>query len=290
MGLSKECKECIYRRQKERLPKKESSEVKEAYLNEVQRIINMAGEKDTGPVVTEQISRLHQKCFGSLFQFDELKRQYNQMMLEKEDEIREKITTSEDPLRTAVLYARAGNYIDFGAMGSVDENKLEELLERIQEETLSQKDYGELREAIRSAEHIVYLTDNCGEIVLDKLFMEQMKVMNPTCSLSVMVRGIPVLNDATMEDAVQIKIHEIADVYGNGTGIAGTSLEHIDPKIRRKIEESDLIIAKGQGNFETLHHCGLPIFYLFLCKCDWFVNRFGLPRFEGVMIQERNLI
>ena len=102
------------------------------------------------------------------------------------------------------------------------------------------------------------------------------------------LRGKKILNDATMEDARMIGLTEIADVIDNGTEIAGTCLELIDIKAKECIEAADVIISKGQGNFETLNGCGLNIYYLFLCKCEWFVKRFGMEQFKGVFINDKN--
>lgn len=291
MGLSEDCKACLYRRQQEEVQKqKQMVELKKReYLLEVKQLIANAEQEDTAPVVTERISELHEKYFQSKYSFEELKRTYNQMMLEKEASIREEIESAKDPLKTAILYARVGNYIDFGALGSVDNKKLEELLGRVQSETLDEKEYIVFQKKLAQAKQLVYLTDNCGEILLDKLFIEQMKKTNPDIQVTVIVRGKSVLNDATIEDAKMVGLTELAQVYGNGTGIAGTSLKHITPKTKEMMESADLIISKGQGNFETLNHCGLTVFYLFLCKCSWFVKRFGLKQYTGVFIQDQNL-
>ena len=279
----------MYRRQMERLPKNESREKQKEYMARVKQLIDESGPKDRAPVVTERISRLHQEYFKTLFSFETLKKQYNACMMQKEPEIRKKIEDSDDPLRTALLYARAGNYIDFGAMGKVEDEKLEALLQRVSEESLDESEYEAFQRKLKTATSLAYLTDNCGEIVMDKLLLEQILKSYPQCEVNVIVRGTAVLNDATMEDAKMTGVDSLVNVYGNGTGIAGTSLKHIRPEVRTLIETSDVIISKGQGNFETLYGCGLPVFYLFLCKCSWFVKRFGLPFYEGVMIQEENL-
>lgn len=289
MGLSEDCKACLYRRQQEKIQEQKNEKKKAEYLAKVQLLIDDAGEGDTAPVVTGRISSLHKEYFKCAYSFEDLKRTYNQIMLEKEPSIRQKITESVDPLKTAILYARVGNYIDFGALGSVDDQKLEELLGRALTEELDDREYADFQKEVKSAKTIVYLTDNCGEIVLDKLLMEQIKKRNETCRIIVLVRGESVLNDATIEDAEMVGLTKLAEVYGNGTGIAGTSLPHINKKAKELIDSAELIISKGQGNFETMNHCGLNVFYLFLCKCSWFVKRFGMQQYQGVFIQDHNL-
>jgi uncharacterized protein with ATP-grasp and redox domains len=100
---------------------------------------------------------------------------------------------------------------------------------------------------------------------------------------------VPVLNDATLDDARAIGLPDVCEVLGNGTDIAGTQLGAICPEAKARIDGSDIIVSKGQGNFETLHGCALTVYYLFLCKCQWFTGRFGLKLHEGVFVDEGNV-
>ena len=133
---------------------------------------------------------------------------------------------------------------------------------------------------------MVYLTDNCGEIVLDKILIRQIMKEYPKVRVTVIVRGKPALNDATMEDARETGLSDITAVIGNGSGITGTWLPEISEEAREMIDAADLILSKGQGNFETLQGCGKNIYYMFLCKCRLFVERFQKKQFEGVLANE----
>ena len=113
--------------------------------------------------------------------------------------------------------------------------------------------------------------------------------MYPQLDIAVIVRGQDVLNDATMEDAKEVGLTEIVKVIGNGSAIAGNSLGYISAEAEELIRTADVVISKGQGNFESLNGCGLNIYYLFLCKCDWFVRRFKMKRLAGILINDRNL-
>ena len=135
----------------------------------------------------------------------------------------------------------------------------------------------------------VYITDNCGEVVLDKLLMEEMKRENPELSFTCIVRGAPVHNDATMEDALQVGLSSVSRVIPNGSWMNGTVLSQLSQEAREAIMAADLIISKGQANHETLLGSGLNVFYLFLCKCELFVERYGCPLFTGVLVRERSL-
>ncbi len=96
-------------------------------------------------------------------------------------------------------------------------------------------------------------------------------------------------NIISMEDAVQVGLTSIVEVIGNGSGVAGTDLTLISEEAKSKIEEADVIIAKGQGNFETLQMCGKNVYYIFMCKCDMFANRFQVPKYYGMFINDKNL-
>lgn len=287
MKLSAECMACMVKRQAERLDGTDR-EGDSLYMREVLKLIANAPPEASAPVVTGWISRLHQKMYGTLFSFQELKKSYNELLLLQEESLARQIRRAEDPLRLGLLFARAGNYIDFGAMGSVDNQKLAKILEGAATEALDDGELESLKADLAGGKHLAYCADNCGEIVLDKLLIQEIKRLYPHLEITVLVRGQEVLNDATLEDARNVGLTDLVRVIGNGTEIAGTDISTISQEAREALCNADMVISKGQGNFETLHGCGLNIYYLFLCKCDWFTRRFGLERFHGVFVNERN--
>ena len=289
MKVSAECMHCLVKRQADNIKKYPDEEKKAEYLGKVLGIIANGAVEEPAPVLLSHIGRLHEEYFGKPFSFDELKKGYNAMMLEKEAEIRQKISEAADPLALALRFSQIGNFIDFGAMDSVDDGKLMEFLEQAETLLLSEETYRKFTGNLKTARKVVYMTDNCGEIVLDKLLLETIAGIAPHVEKTIIVRGEPVLNDATMEDALQVGIDSCGKVIPNGTNIAGTYIPWLSAEAKKALEEADILIAKGQGNFESLHGCGRNIYYLFLCKCQWFMERFGLPQFSGVFINEFDL-
>ena len=289
MKVSAECMHCLVKRQANNIKKYSDEEKRAEYLGKVLGIIANNAAEEPAPVLLSHIGRLHEEYFGKPFSFDELKKGYNAMMLEKENEIRGKIGKAQDPLALALRFAQIGNFIDFGAMDSVDDAKLMEFLEQAETLPLSEDTYAKFTENLKTAKKLVYMTDNCGEVVLDKLLLETIAGIAPHVEKTIIVRGEPVLNDATMEDALQVGIEACGKVIPNGTNIAGTYIPWLSAEAKQAMEEADLLISKGQGNFESLHGCGLNIYYLFLCKCQWFMERFGLPQYSGVFINELDL-
>ena len=112
---------------------------------------------------------------------------------------------------------------------------------------------------------------------------------NPNAQITVIVRGKPVLNDVTIEDAIQVGLTDIVNVIGNGSEIAGTYLEDISEEAKNVIDDADVILAKGQGNFETLRMCEKNIYYIFMCKCEMFAKRFQVPKYYGMLISDKNV-
>ena len=288
MRLNPECIPCLLGNQLERYPKDIDNSKKIAYMQAILRVIADASDSMSAPMIMREITKIQRQMFGNEMDYSEIKRHFNQLMLEKEMDVQTEIDASEDELKLAIQFAIIGNFIDFGAMKSVNEQKLEEFLHSAREISVNEEEYISLRKDILDAKKITYLTDNCGEIVMDKLLIRVIQKMNPDANLTVLVRGEQVLNDATLEDAVQVGLTEMADVRGNGSDIAGTCIEELSEEARKIIYDSDVILAKGQGNFETMQMCGLNVYYIFMCKCEMFARKFQVPRFTGMMLSDKN--
>lgn len=286
MRVSAACIRCMVERQEERVQKLTDEVKKAEYLKAVLRVIGQSEEETSAPELVEDISKVYTEYFGEEQDYREIKKMHNQKMLDLESQIWKQISSAEHPLERAILYARAGNYIDYGALSTVEESVLETLIQNVEHETLDEMCYRDFCCDLERASKLVYVTDNCGEIVLDKQLIRLLKEQFPKLDITVLVRGKQVLNDATIEDAQQIGLTELVPVLENGTGIAGTSMRAINEESRKALEHADVILAKGQGNFESLYGCGLNVYYLFLCKCDWFVRRFGLTKNAGVFMRE----
>lgn len=286
MRVSAACIRCMVERQEERVHSLKDESKKAEYLKAVLRVIGQSDVETSAPELVEDISKVYEEYFGEEQDFQEIKRIHNQKMLDIESQIWQQISSAEHPLERAILYACAGNYIDYGALSTVEESVLETLIQNVEHETLEETCYRDFCSDLERASKLVYVTDNCGEIVLDKQLIRFLKEQFPNLEITALVRGKQVLNDATIEDAQQIGLTELVPVMENGTGIAGASMRAINEESRKALENADVILAKGQGNFESLYGWGLNVYYLFLCKCDWFVRRFGLTKNAGVFMRE----
>lgn len=287
--LNPGCISCLLKSRLEDFPEDTPNEKQIEYMQRVLKAISETPKSEGAPIIVRTINQIQKEMFGYNKDFTHVKSHFNELMLGKAPVVREKLNQSEDSLKLAIQYAMTGNYIDFGAMNNVDEEQLDQLLDQASSNHVDEKEYVSLKTDIEKARSIVYLTDNCGEIVMDKLLIEEIQKQNPNAQITVIVRGNPVLNDATIEDAIQVGLTELVNVIGNGSEIAGTYLEEISKEAKNVIDCADVILAKGQGNFETLRMCGKNIYYIFMCKCDMFAKRFQVPKYYGMLINDKNV-
>ncbi len=286
MELCAACIRCVMDRQEERVNGLGTEREQSDYLRGVARVIADADPEDSAPVLVERINHVYEKIFGPATDYAQVKKEFNALMLSLEPQIRKAMEQDGDALHAAMLFARAANYIDFGMAGQVEKETLFSLLEAAAEEKMDERVYNEFLADLRTARSLVYVTDNCGEIFCDRLVAEELRKRYPELDVTVMVRGRDALNDATMEDALMVGMEKVARVVDNGCGVAGTPLAYIGDEARKLLEEADVILAKGQGNYETMHGCGLNVYYSFLCKCAWFRKQFGVLKNTGMFVRE----
>lgn len=285
MRLNSMCVRCLLCRQQERIEGFEDEEKKTAYLKEVAKTLGESKPEDCAPYMVYLFNQIYRRYFGEVKDFVPIKKEYNQYVMELEETLYREIQATSDPLRTAFLYARVGNYIDFGAMHQVDKQTFLQLFRDEEKNRLDERVYEEFLADCTKAKSFLLLADNCGEIVLDKLFLMELKKRFPKLSLSVMVRGEEVLNDATMEDAMMVGIDRVAKVIPNGNGIAGNVEAYLSEEAKQALDLADVILSKGQANYETMNGCGRRIYYSFLCKCDWFSLQFQVPKNTGMFVK-----
>lgn len=256
------------------------------YLDAIRKIMDDHIKDDSSPYMALRFAQAYERFFGPAESYAPIRKQYNDLVLSMEDAIRTNIEASEDPLFSALIYSRTGNYIDFAAMDHVEPETLIRLLEETQADAHDHKTYVSFLSQCENAESFLLLADNCGEIVLDRLMLEQLHKRFPKLKLTVMVRGGEVVNDAVMEDAEYAGIPSLARVITCGSATGGVVPALMSAEAKVAMDEADVILAKGQGNYEGLYGEGWHIFYLLLCKCDMFAQRFNVPRMTGMFTEE----
>jgi uncharacterized protein with ATP-grasp and redox domains len=237
--------------------------VHEQVLREVLALWQDADMRQSPPALAQKVHRIVRRITGVPDPYLQLKNRYNHLALEMIPELKQRVADSPDPFETAVRLSIAGNIIDFGVNATLEESAVEETIARSLTDPLDRQTLEQLRAAITQADDILYLGDNTGEIVFDRLLVEQL----PTDKVTFAVRGAPILNDALMADARTAGLTDLVEVIDNGVDVPGTIVELCSPAFRERFDKADLIIAKGQGNFETLNDTDKDIFFLLQPKC-----------------------
>ena len=287
--LTSACISCLTKGHIDKYPEGTSEEQQIEYKQRTLQILGNATENESAPMIVNKLDKLRLEMFGMNIDYSDIKQYFNEYVMKKQSRIEAEVAEAEDKLMRALQYSMTGNYIDFGAMESVSEEKFEELLSNAKNISLDESEYLNLKKDLESAKKLVFLHDNCGEVVFDHVLIKTLKNLYPNLHITSMVRGVPVLNDATIDDARQIGLTDTVEVVGNGSTIAGTCLEDLSKEALEVVQNTDVIISKGQGNFETLYGCGLNVYYLFMCKCTLFANRFHKNLFEGMLINDKNV-
>ncbi len=212
-----------------------------------------------------------------------VKIKYNKIAMSLYKSLKNKIKKSDDKLLTAIKIAVAGNIIDFGAQLTFDIKKdLSDVLNK----NFAIFDYKKLKQKLKSVKDILYLADNTGETIFDRILIEQL-IETYNSSVIYAVKEKPILNDATFEDAVFAGIDKYAQIISCGADSPGIVLEYCNKEFLKIFNKSKLIISKGQGNFEALDKIKKPIFFLFKIKCDVVSDYMNLP--VGSIILKSNL-
>jgi uncharacterized protein with ATP-grasp and redox domains len=240
-------------------------------LRETLRMASEMPFDKSPPWMGQKIHQLLREATGEPDPYRQAKQWANDLALALRPELEQRVRESVDPFATSVLLAIAGNVIDLGCRSQVSEQDVLRSIEQALCEPFEGDALEELRAAALSAGSILYLADNAGEIVLDRILIEQL----PLERVMLAVRGYPVINDATREDAAAAGLTELVNVIDNGSDVPGTILESCSDSFRDAFARADVVIAKGQGNYETLSGVDGDVFFLFKAKCPVVAREMG---------------
>ena len=258
-----------------------------AFVKELMKLYLNAPEGVSSPWFGPATADLLHEIYGlPIDRFREEKLASNRFVLERLDQIRQKVESAADPVFAGLQFSILGNYLDFGALqGQVSFEKLEGMLDKGLEMELDMQNYAALCRDMENGKILLYLTDNAGEIGFDRVFAEQIAKKYPHLNITFCVRGDVAQNDATREDAAAVGIP--FPIIDNGNRVAGTQLDLLSEEAEIALKTADVIIAKGMANTETMYGCGYNIYYAFLIKCQRFVTEFGRPMFTPMLVKER---
>lgn len=244
-------------------------------MDELGKSLHQISLESSPPETGRLIYRMVREITGNPDPFRELKLQSTRDALALYPSLKKTINEADDSLLTAIRIAIAGNVIDFGASATFD---IETAITDALDSDFAICDYSAFKNKLAKAEEILYVGDNAGETVFDKLLIEQMNK-----PVTYVVREKPVINDATIEDAVQAGIDQVATIVSSGTDAPGAVLNTCSPEFRETLNQSAFTIAKGQGNYEGLSNEGYPIFFLLKAKCRIIANDLGVVQGDIIL-------
>ncbi|MCU0643932.1 MAG: ARMT1-like domain-containing protein [bacterium] len=233
------------------------------------------------PKLGREMHRIIRAVLNNPDPYYEIKKQFNQLLLNYYPDLKKLVAEADDPFQMALRFAIAGNVIDFGPNQPFDINKT---LEQAKSIVIAIDDSRALQASLSKSKMLLYLGDNAGEIVMDRIFLET--IQHPNVYFS--VRGAPIINDALIEDAEMVGIDKIAHLITNGDDAPGTILETSSAEFRSLFEQADLIISKGQGNYEGLSCVHKNIYFILMTKCDHVANHLGIKKGDFVVKHARH--
>lgn len=261
---------------------------REAIMREVLAYLHAADYRRSNPEIIGGTWKIITRHVKNENPYQAIKRYYNQELSKSAAAIKAMIQQSPDTFAAALKIAITANLIDFAANHSFDETMLLKRIAAVNEQSLAIDDSKSLYEKLKTADTLLYLGDNCGEIVLDKIFIEHIKKIFPQLTVYFGVRGKPIVNDVTLEDAQMVQMADVAEVISNGDDSLGTVINRTAEPFRRLFYQADVIIAKGQGNFESLSEIDRSqVFFLFMAKCEAVANALQVANLSILCAENR---
>jgi uncharacterized protein with ATP-grasp and redox domains len=245
------------------------------------RMANESFEK-TPPSVGGDIHRIVRRLSGDSDPYLEIKKDSNMLAMKLMPSLKELIQGSKDPFETAVRLAIAGNIIDSGQGDQISEQKIRNAVSQCLDQRVSKHTINQLKEEIGKASNILYVADNAGEIFFDRLLIEELN----GCHITFVVRGAPIINDALKDDARMAGLDTLVEVVENGSDVPGTIVEECSDDFKRYFMEADLVIAKGQGNYDALSDEEKKIFFLLQAKCPVVARDIGCEEGDMVIVKK----
>jgi len=277
--MTPECVPCLIRRVLFEAEEVDGPTTVEAVRNASEMLGELFGEGVCSATVATQVHRATYDILGTRDPYQALKRRSNEVGLDLYPAAERFVKASKNPLRDAFLCSIVGNVLDFGiGAGYDDPDKLKKEFRNLLSEGLGHDDTPRVEFILKKAEHVVYLGDNCGEIVLDRLALKELKKFD--IDLTLVVKEEPILSDATKKDISRLGMEKLVDRIVEAPGFAvGLDLDSLSGPFGRMLRNADLIIAKGMANFESLSETDLgPIAYLLRTKCSPVAKALGLKK------------
>ncbi|MDR1291538.1 MAG: ARMT1-like domain-containing protein [Planctomycetaceae bacterium] len=293
MPISLDCVLCLARQSLEASRFATGDElIHTSVLKKVFALLQEKGFTNIPPLVAQDVQRIIRHETQNNDPYSAQKRRSNKLMFDLMDSLIERVRGSKNPIHSAVQLAIAGNSIDFAVRGDWTDESTLNTIEAAMRKPID-GDIDKFIGCVARSKHILYLLDNSGEIVCDRILIEELLRFFPEVKITAVVRGTPVLNDVTIDDANQIELDKIVEVIDNGNDAVGTILEQCGKPFLDAFGTTDTIIAKGLANYETLieytrEQVPQTICYLFKAKCQFIAKYTGIKLGDPAIIITEN--
>jgi uncharacterized protein with ATP-grasp and redox domains len=286
MKLHLECIPCYLRQALEAIQMAtDDKELQEKILRKCLITASKFNLSDSGFILHTKIQKVIKRMLQDSDPYREVKEKYNHIVLGLVDGLEEIVRKSEDRFETSLRISLAGNIIDFGPDVALSSEVVQEAIRKSLHQRLDESKVRLLKKSIGDAKKILFIGDNAGEIVLDRIFIENL----PRDKITYAVRGGPALNDATMEDAEMSGMTDSVRVITSGLDMPAAVLDFCSDEFLSEYKKSDLIIAKGQGNYESLCDEEKNIFFLLKIKCPVVAGNFnGKYKLGDIVVDKIN--
>ncbi len=272
MKVHLDCIPCFLKQSLEAARMATSNEEVHIYvMKEVLKHLKNINFEKSPPELSREVHRIIRSITKNSDPYKKVKNESNEMVKKIFNHLKEKIEESDDPLITSIKLAIVGNVIDFGTMNRFN---VDEMIENALEREFDDSDYSLFKDELDKADDILYLADNSGEIFFDKLLLEELKKIGK--KITYVVKQNPIINDVLIDDAKYAEIDRLADVitYDKDQTIStpGVVMEYASDEFKEYFEKSDMVISKGQGNYEGLSSTNRRVFFLLVAKCPLVAN------------------
>ncbi len=261
----------------------------ERILDVVQAVVKVLVDIDHNvppPLISEYVYGTIRRKLGVDDPYGEIKKRYNDIAMGYLEFAMKRLESSDDPLECALKLSLAGNIIDFGS--EVKRFDIMETINQTVNEGFDLNDIESFKKQLKRAKNLVLIADNAGEAVFDRVLLETIGRLYPSLKIHVFVRGGPIINDVTIDDAKYIGLDRVAHLVKTHRPIPGFWPAYCEDECKRIYDECDLIISKGQGNFETLTEIkDERVFFLFIVKCRVVANYLGVKKYAKIFKQNR---
>jgi hypothetical protein len=255
-------------------------------MNNVLREVVEIDYERTAPYLLAKVMRLLKEEIKIDDIYYDEKQFFTEKLLKMEDDIEKIVDASDDRILNGLKIALAGNIIDFGVFDDVDYEFVKKVIDEAFHVQFKEETILNFKSSLDKSKKLLYIGDNTGEIVFDKIFIKKIRDEYPHLEIHFSVRGAPILNDSTTEDARMVGMDKYAKILSSGSDLPGTDLLEVSEEFRKIFDEADLVLSKGQGNFESLPGCCHNVYYLLLCKCDLLTRQLNCDKLSPVFMHE----